>query len=254
MLCGKQMGFALALIMVAGSNPMVEAAEIPGSHPQSYISNSQLVSKFTTRDFVPDGNLDKRVWRGASWAKVDHAAFKPVTFPQSATEIASLWTERYIYFAFRCKYTTLNLYEGQDSSKDFWKLWDRDVVEIFLNPQPERMNHYYEFEVAPNNLWIDLEIDLDKKPMNDAQWNSGFEHATRIDAKNHIWTCDLRIPVAALNGTKPLEAHTEWRLNFFRADGPGNDTQRRLLSWSPVHSDTNSFHSPQSFGLVRFVK
>ena len=86
------------------------------------------------------------------------------------------------------------------------------------------------------------------------KWDSGFEHATHIDAKNHVWTCELRIPVAALTGTKPLEANTEWRVNFFRADGPGDDTQRRFLSWSLVHNDTNSFHSPWSFGVIRFVK
>jgi len=69
-----------------------------------------------------------------------------------------------------------------------------------------------------------------------------------------VWTCEMRIPVAALTGTKPLEANTEWRLNFFRCDGPGDDTQRRVLSWSLVHNDTHSFHAPWSFGLIRFVK
>jgi len=147
----------------------------------------------------------------------------------------------------------LNLFEGKDPSKDFWTLWDRDVVEIFLNPQPERMKHYYEFEVAPNNLWIDLEIDLDKDPFADAQWNSEFEHATQINPQKHVWTCELRISVRAL-GLAQLTADTEWRINFFRADGLGDDTQRRFLSWSLVHNDTNSFHAPASFGLIRFVK
>lgn len=254
MFSGKQVGLAMILFIVAGGGLMVGAAEVPGSDPQSYLSNSQFVSKFTTQDFVPDGNLHKPVWRGAPWVKIDHDAFNPATFPQSATQIASLWTGAYAYFAFRCKYTTLNLFEAKDPSKDFWTLWERDVVEIFLNPQPARMRHYYEFEVAPNNLWIDLEIDLDKKPFGNAQWDSGFEHATSVDAKNHVWTCELRIPVAVLTGTKPLEANTEWRINFFRVDGPGNETQRRHLSWSPVHTDTHSFHSPWSFGVVRFVK
>ena len=254
MICGRLLGLAMVLIMVSGGSRMVEAAAVPGSDPQSYLSNSQFISWFITQDFVPDGNLDKPVWRGAPWAKVDHDAFKPVTFPQSATQIASLWTAQYVYFAFRCKYTMLNLFEGKDPSKDFWTLWDRDVVEIFLNPQPERMRHYYEFEVAPNNLWIDLEIDLDKKPFGNAQWDSGFEHATSIDANNHVWTCELRIPVAALMGRKPLEANTAWRINFFRADGPGDDTQRRFLSWSPVRSDTRTFHTPTSFGVIRFIK
>jgi alpha-galactosidase len=254
MFCGKHWVLALVLIIISGGYIMMEAAEVPGSQPQTYISNSQITSKLIAQDFVPDGNLDKPVWRDASWVTMDHNAFKPVSFPQSATEIASLWTPAYVYFAYRCKYTILNLFEGKDPSKDVWTLWDRDVVEVFLNPHPERMKHYYEFEVAPNNLWIDLEIDLDKKPSENAEWNSGFEHATHVDAKNHVWTCELRIPVTALNGTKPLVAHAEWRLNLFRADGPGNDSQRRFLSWSPVHNDTDSFHAPWSFGLMRFVK
>jgi len=254
MFWGKQLGLAIIIFIVSGGSLMVQAAEGPGSDPQSYLSNSQFVSKFTPQDFVPDGNLHKPVWRKASWVKIDHGAFSPATFPQSATDIAALWTGAYVYFAFRCKYTTLNLFEGKDPSKDFWTLWERDVVEIFLNPQPERMRHYYEFEVAPNNLWIDLEIDLDKKPSGNAQWDSGYEHATRIDAKKHVWTCELRVPVAALNGAKPLEANAEWRLNFFRCDGQGNETQRRFLSWSPVQSDSHTFHSPWSFGVIRFVE
>ena len=244
----KQLAGFVVLIIVSGGSGMVEAAKVPGSQPQTYIGNSQFISKSTAQDFVPDGNLAKPVWRGATWVKVDHDAFKPATYPQSATEIASLWTPAYVYFAFRCTYTTLNVYESKDTSKDFWTLWDRDVVEVFLNPQPEHMKHYYEFEVAPNNLWIDLDIDLDKKPFNDPKWDSGFEHATHIDAKNHVWTCEMRIPVAGLKGTKPLAANAEWRLNFYRADGPGNDTQRRFLSWSLVHNDTHSFHAPWSFG------
>jgi len=115
---------------------MVEAADSHGSKYQTYMSNSQFTSNFITQDFVPDGNLEKPVWRGASWVKVDHDAFNPVTFPQSAMDIAALWTPHYVYFAYRCKYTTLNVFEGGDPSKDFWTLWDRDVVEVFLNLNP----------------------------------------------------------------------------------------------------------------------
>jgi alpha-galactosidase len=253
MCCRKQLAGMLLLIMVAGGCRMVEAAEVPGSDPQSYLSDSQFISRSITQDFVPDGNLAKPAWGVASWVEVERDAFNRVKFPQSAAEIASLWTPAFVYFAYRCKYNTLNLYDSKDTSKDHWQLWERDVVEVFLNPQPERMRHYYEFEVAPNNLWIDLEIDLDKKPFGNAQWDSGFEHATSIDVKNHVWTCEMRIPVAAMSGTKSLEPNAEWRVNFFRCDGPGDATQRRFLSWSPVHNDTHSFHAPWSFGVIRFV-
>jgi hypothetical protein len=250
----KRLAGLAVLIILSGEYLMVKAAEDRSSEPQTYVSNSQFISKFTAQDFTPDGDLAKPVWRGARWVKVDHDAFKPVSYPQSATEVASLWTPAYVYIAFRCQYTTLNLYEGKDPNQDFWTLWDRDVVEVFLNPQPEHTKHYYEFEVAPNNLWIDLEIDLEKQPFNDAKWDSGFEHATRIDPPAHVWTCEMRIPVAGMKGTKRLEAGTAWRLNFFRADGPGDDSQRRFLSWSQVQSDKKSFHSPWSFGLIRFEK
>ena len=64
----------------------------------------------------------------------------------------------------------------------------------------------------------------------------------------------MRIPFRTLGGVMPVHANAEWRFNLFRIDGPGDDTQRRFLSWSPVHSDTHSFHSPWSFGVIRFVK
>ena len=102
--------------------------------------------------------------------------------------MASRWTATHLYFAFRCKYSTLNVYEGEDASKERWELWNRDVAEVFFNPGPQRVPHYYEFEVAPNNQWIDLEIDKTKTPFNDAAWDSHFDHATRVDSANHVWS------------------------------------------------------------------
>ena len=56
----------------------------------------------------------------------------------------------------------------------FWQLWDKDVVEVFINPFPGQINTYFEFEVAPNNQWIDLAINLDNEPVLDVNWDSGF--------------------------------------------------------------------------------
>jgi hypothetical protein len=218
-----------------------------------YTSELRTTAKFSPEDFVPDGKLDKKVWQNAEWVKFDRDAFTQKQFPEAETEVASFWTATYVYFAFRCKYTALNIYEGEDPAKERWELWNRDVVEVFLNPEPARVNHYYEFEVAPNNQWIDLEIDLDKEPFNDAGWDAGFEHATRVEAQNQVWSCEMRIPVRGL-GVRRMEPNTEWRANFYRADGPGDDSVRRFLSWSPIRSQKHSFHVPTSFGMIRFVK
>jgi alpha-galactosidase len=217
-----------------------------------YTSNAITHSRFVGRDFVPDGDLSKEEWRQAEWVRFDHDMSGKRTYPQAETQVASVWTAAYVYFAFRCQYATLNVYEGENIAKERWELWNRDVVEVFINPEPERVNHYYEFEVAPNNQWIDLEIDKDKDPFNDAAWDSHFEHATRVGTTDHLWTCEMRIPVKALR-VESAPPGAEWRVNFYRADGPGDDNQRRFMSWSTI-PEGKTFHVPTRFGILRFLK
>jgi Carbohydrate family 9 binding domain-like len=216
----------------------------------AYISSLRLDARYLPQDFVPDGNLRKAAWRAARWACFDHDLSGRRRFPQAATRAASCWSKRRIYFAFRCRYSALNVYRGEDPGLERWGLWKRDVVEVFLNPRPARMNRYYEFEVAPNNLWIDLEIHRGRTPFHDANWNSAFEHATRIERRRRVWTCEMRIPLAAL-GVRAIRAPAEWRVNFYRAEGRG--ARRRLLAWSPI-AEGRSFHLPACFGILRMVR
>src|SRR5256885_255893 len=218
---------------------------------EAYSSNVQLEVRHSSAEFVPDGDLSKANWKNANSAQFDHDAPGKVHYPEVATRVAALWTEKYIYFAFWSHYDSLNVYEGEDSAKERWQLWERDVAEVFLNPEPARVPHYYEFEVAPNNLWIDLEIDKTKNPFNDASWNSGFEHATRIDAKNHVWTAEIRIPISSMN-VRAVRPGAAWRVNFFRAAGEGGDDRRNFLAWSII-PEGKTFHVPTRFGILGLV-
>ena len=219
---------------------------------ETYSSNVQIEARRSSGDFVPDGDLSKAFWKRADAVEFDHDASGKTHYPEAATRVASLWTEKYIYFAFWCHYDALNVYEGEDPAKERWKLWERDVAEVFLNPEPARVPHYYEFEVAPNNQWIDLEIDKTKGPFNDAAWNSGFEHATRMDAANHIWTVEMRIPLSSMHVSE-VHGGVEWRANFFRAAGKGGDEQRKFLAWSII-PEGKTFHVPTRFGILKLVK
>ncbi|MGH9325574.1 MAG: carbohydrate-binding family 9-like protein [Terriglobia bacterium] len=221
-----------------------------------YTSNYVTASRRTARDFTPDGNIRKAVWKKAKWITFDHDWSGKRHYPQAETRVASLWTPQQFYLAYACKYTTLNIFEDGDPARDTIGLWNRDVVEVFVNPRPKDVNHYYEFEVAPNNLWVDLEINLGTQFQyhGTAAWNSGYQHATKIDAQRHIWTCEMRIPVGAVAGTGArLQVGAVWRINFYRADGQGNDSQRRFLAWSPTLGRKSNFHVPTRFGRVRFV-
>ncbi|MGH9406032.1 MAG: carbohydrate-binding family 9-like protein [Terriglobia bacterium] len=219
----------------------------------TYTSKSSIRSGFAKKDFAPDGDLKKRVWQRADWKSFDDDWAGKRAYPMSRTRIASCWTPANIYFGFHCDYTKLNVYQNADPEREKYGLWERDVVEVFMNPDPARMNHYYEFEVSPNNLWIDLEINLDRKPFGNARWDSGYTHATHVGRK--VWTCEMRIPIARMMPSGfEIRAGSEWRLNFFRADGQGEGDQRRLLSWSPTLTAKPNFHVPSRFGLVRFVQ
>lgn len=218
----------------------------------AYTSNLKTTSRLSNQDFVPDGDLNKKIWRGAEWVRFEHDMSGQHHYPQAETQVATFWTATYVYFAFRCKYSTLNIFEGEDTTKERWELWNRDVAEVFVNPQPELVTHYYEFEVAPNNQWIDLEIDKTKTPFNDAAWDSHFEHATRIDSGHHVWTCEMRIPVNSMK-VQEMRPGMEWRINFYRADGLGDDSQRRFMCWSTI-PEGKTFHVPTRFGIIKFVK
>jgi len=225
-----------------------QAATVP---EQVYSSNIEAEAKHSFKEFLPDGDVTKPSWKHAKWVEFGHDASRKSNHPEATTRVASLWTDTHIYFAFWSRYDSLNIYEGEDPKLKRWQLWDRDVVEVFLNPQPDRVNHYFEFEVAPNNQWIDLEIDKTKEPFNDASWNSGFEHATRIDAERHVWTAEMRIPLASMN-VREIHAGLQWRVNFFRAAGKGSDDHRKFLAWSTI-PEGKTFHVPTRFGILKLV-
>jgi hypothetical protein len=114
--------------------------ELPATQTQTttYTSDVHIIAKRAAADFTPEGNLNNQAWKDANWVEFSHGMSGKANHPEQATRIASLWTDKYIYFALSCKYDALNVFEGEDLSKERWELWNRDVAEVFLNPQPER--------------------------------------------------------------------------------------------------------------------
>lgn len=250
MMSGKAIVFVSFCCAIV-SSVLPQSSQVVGGAGQTYTSDARFSVKRSPVDAAPGGGLSKAMWKNAKFVEFDHDASGKSRYPEVSTRVACLWTDSYIYFGFWSRYDSLNIYEGEDPVTERWQLWDRDVVEVFLNPQPERVQHYYEFEVAPNNQWVDLEIDKTKDPFNDASWNSGFEHATRIDAKNRVWTTEMRIPLSSIN-VSALHEGAKWRANFFRAAGLGSDDRRKFLAWSIIPGG-GTFHVPTRFGILEFV-
>ena len=244
--------FAMTILMVLTClYPIHRTSSATTDNRATYSSQIKIHAKRAAADFAVDADLGKEVWKNAQWAEFDHDASGRYHYPELATRVASAWSDTYAYFAFFCRFDNLNVYEGEDISKERWELWNRDVAEVFINPQPDRITHYYEFEVAPNNQWIDLEIDKTRNPFNDAAWNSQFLHSSKVDSQKGIWAMEMRISLRSMN-VAALRAGSNWRVNFFRAAGQGTDDHRKFLAWSTIPSGT-TFHVPERFGIMEFI-
>ena len=166
------------------------------------------------------------------------------TDPRRQTEVRLLWTPAFLYLKFVASYRLITVFEDANSNGRRDKLWDRDVAEAFLQPDPGQLRHYMEFEVSPNGFWIDLEI------ANGAlqHLQSGLQRRVNIDKAAKTWSAELAIPMKSL--TQHFDPASVWRVNFFRVEGA---TEPRFYSsWQPTNTPQPNFHVPERFGFLRF--
>lgn len=202
---------------------------------------------------APALSTDPKLWSraGSTWIFKDCA--RTSQYPQLKTEVRGFWTGTHLYLLFICPYDKLNLYLPAKSDSPRDKLWDRDVMEFFLGSDWQNIRHYREFEIAPTGDWIDLAIDLDKNSY-DQSWRSGFEKQGRIDERAHIWYAAARVPLSAVT-SEPVKKGTRWRVNLYRIEGQGPDSQRHFLCWQQTCAgDRDPNHVPENFGTLIFGK
>lgn len=204
---------------------------------------------------TPPLTLDpnSKLWRHATRTTIDKDCHKQVTYSETPTTVRSFWTDKDVYFLFECHYKTLNVFLPADNSQPRNKLWDRDVVELFIGYDWKDINHYREFEVAPTGDWIDLAIDLNKKSY-DWHWRSHWQTMAKIDESKKIWYAAVRIPLASIS---PDAVHVgdRWRMDLYRIDGPSPDANRHFMCWQPICTpDHPSNHTPARFGTLVFNK
>jgi len=200
-------------------------------------------------------NTDPRgpEWRTASSAWIVKDCSRTVEYPNLRTEVKGFWTDTDLHLLFVCPYETLNIFLPADHTKPRRKLWDRDVVEMFLGDDWDNIRHYREYEIAPTGDWIDLAIDLDRKGAGGG-WRSGWTTSARIDETARVWYAAAKIPLQSVS-TAPVAEGTRWRMNLYRIEGQGEDPQRHFLCWQPtcaIGRDPN--HVPENFGALVFSK
>jgi alpha-galactosidase len=164
---------------------------------------------------------------------------------QRETQVRLLWKRRSLYLRFDAKFRTITVFPDADADGRRDQLWDRDVCEAFLQPDPSKPTYYAELEVAPNGFWIDLQIG----PEGKSDLRSGLRRTVKVDRPSKNWSAVLEVPMRCL--TPKFDPAAVWRCNFYRVEG---ESELRFYSaWQPTRTEVPNFHVPDAFGRLIFV-
>jgi hypothetical protein len=141
-------------------------------------------------------------------------------------------------------------------------LWERDTIEIMLDPDGDGDNRdYYEIQINPQNLVFDSQFDgynsprtLPDGPFGNQDWRSELVSAVVIDGTidddadtDGGYTVEAKLPWKSFGKAKsaPPKAGDVWRANFYAMEDNGG------VAWSPILGQGN-FHRASRFGRLVF--
>jgi hypothetical protein len=204
--------------------------------------------KFTEE--FPVAELDHNFWEKASEIVVEKYWSGETAPIGRHFKARLLWSDSALYVRFEANQTEpLIISNDPNLTSKTLGLWDRDVCEIFLAPNPDEIRQYFEFEVAPTGEWVDLGVhQLPDERITDWDYDSGIRTAALI-GKDKIWIA-FKVEWKAF-GQAPKSGEI-WKGNILRCVGVGET--RGYLTWCPTETEKPNFHVPEKFGEFEFVK
>jgi hypothetical protein len=165
--------------------------------------------------------------------------------PERETEVRLLWTPETLFLRFRAKYRVITVFPDAEPNGRRDQLWDRDVAEVFLQPNPSVPRRYKEFEVSPNGFWIDLDIAVGEKH----DLKSGLRRRVVVNETAKTWIAEMALPMNCL--VERFDPSAKWRVNFYRVEGAAEP--RFYSAWRPTGTAVPNFHVPEVFDELIFV-
>jgi alpha-galactosidase len=212
----------------------------------AYRAESEVLARRIPAEITLNAADPSKAWASANPVRFSENWQGKNPDPGLQTEVRVLWTLATLYLQFVCSYREITVFQDSDRNGRRDHLWDHDVAEAFLQPKPSPERYYKEFEVAPNGMWIDLDIT----PSGLADLKSGLTRSVHVDEQRRLWAAELAIPIKAI--TPKFNPNEFWRANFYRVEG--RTEPRRYMAWQPTHTPKPNFHVPKAFGTMRFVE
>lgn len=207
-----------------------------------------LVKK--TQDFELSAKDGAAMWNKTGWTYL-----KPVGgYLRYETRFKMLYSDKGMYFRIFCEDSKISC----TGLRDFGKLYEEDVVEIFLKPDM-RQNMYFEYELSPANAELPLMVANTKGkyhgwlPFDYARDRICKHECNIIDvngANCKGWECRIFIPFELLEGliAEPPESDKYWFANVCRIDYDSVEPTR----WSWCDEAGIEFHNTFLYDRIVF--
>ena len=217
------------------------------------MAGTTLISR--TADFAVGESDNAALWQDLPWLDlIEHG--QRMTGLQTRTKLA--WSATGIYVLIESEDRFLTCKER----KDFDDIFNDDVVEIFLRPDPGRPL-YFEYEVSP--LGVELVLLIPNNNGIFMGWRPWHYEKERLDKKRvwvdggkqeagaavKSWTAEIFIPFKLFKGLIdfPPRPGSCWRGNVCRMDFDAQPCAK----WSLTPQADNGFHSFKEFGILQFA-
>jgi alpha-galactosidase len=215
--------------------------------PQSNTMSKErtAVAARMTEPLDPDGFPTPSSWEMSAPLRFNADWQGKNADPERETEVRLLWTPEWLFVRFRARIRVITVFPNAEPNGRCDQLWDRDVAEVFLQPDPSQLRSYKEFEISPNGFWIDLDIAQGEKH----DLKSGLRRRVSLNETKKTWVAELALPMKCL--VERFYPAAVWKVNFYRVEGAAEP--RFYSAWQPTRTATPNFHVPEAFGELIFV-
>jgi hypothetical protein len=256
---------AVALALLAGCSDSKSSA--PSASASSGSDDVPRIDAPFVSDaaMTIDGSLLDKGWREAAHlgSFVGVSTGKPTERIHVQGSANIFWDESYLYVAFHVNDRKLR--GGFPADAVDPHLWERDTIEIMIDPKGDGDNKdYFEIQIGPQNFVFDSFFDDYNKPkggpngpFGHEEWSSEVKSAVTVRGTldddsdtDSGYTVEARFPWSAFERAAvklPPDDGDTWRMNFYAMENNGG------VAWSPIYGKGN-FHKASRFGRVTFKR
>ena len=142
---------------------------------------------------------DSPFWKDIKGVWIERRIDTSEPAPQLRTDVRSRWTASHLYFLFVCPYEQLNLRPDPQTVSDTNRLWEHDVLEVYIGSNFDDITKYLELQVSPQGEHLDGTMDATVPRVgigNEWVWESGWKTRARLDRAKKVgmpkFSCRLR--------------------------------------------------------------